>query len=91
VFALVAVAATVTAIVFAFRVRHPGWAIVIGALGGAAASHAGDRLFRAPGFAQGHVVDFLAYGNWFIGNVADVVIVTAAIAGALLMIRGNEN
>ncbi|RYG77138.1 signal peptidase II [Yimella sp. RIT 621] len=91
VFALVAVAATVTAIVFAFRVRHPGWAIVIGGLGGAAASHAGDRLFRAPGFAQGHVVDFLAYGNWFIGNVADVVIVTAAIAGALLMIRGNEN
>ena len=91
VFALVAVAATVTAIVFAFRVRHPGWAIVIGALGGAAASHAGDRLFRAPGFAQGHVVDFLAYGNWFIGNVADIVIVTAAIAGALLMISSAEN
>ena len=32
VFALIAVAATVTAIVFAFRVRRPGWAIVIGAL-----------------------------------------------------------
>lgn len=91
VFALVAVAATVTAIVFAFRVRRPGWAVVIGALGGAAASHAGDRLFRQPGFAHGHVVDFLAYGNWFIGNVADIVIVTAAIAGALLMVRSNEN
>ena len=46
VFALIAVAASVTAIVFAFRVRRPGWAIVIGALGGAAASHACDRLFR---------------------------------------------
>ena len=91
VFALIAVAATATAIVFAFRVRRPGWAIVIGALGGSAASHAGDRLFRQPGFAQGHVVDFLAYGNWFIGNVADVVIVTAAIAGALLTLRSNEN
>lgn len=91
VFASVAVAATVTAIVFAFRVRRPGWAVVIGALGGAAASHAGDRLFRQPGFAQGHVVDFLAYGNWFIGNVADIVIVTAAIAGAILMIRSTEN
>jgi len=90
VFALIAVAATVTAIVFAFRVRRPGWAIVIGALGGAAASHAGDRLFRQPGFARGHVVDFLAYGNWFIGNVADIVIVTAAIAGALLMLRSTE-
>ena len=31
VFALIAVAATATAIVFAFRVRRPGWAIVIGA------------------------------------------------------------
>lgn len=91
VFTLIAVAATVTAIVFALRVRRPGWAVVIGALGGAAASHAGDRLFRQPGFAQGHVVDFLAYGNWFIGNVADIVIVTAAIAGALLMIRSAEN
>ena len=57
VFALVAVVATVTTIVFAFRVQRPGWAILIGALGGAAASHAGDRLFRQPGFAQGHVVD----------------------------------
>lgn len=91
VFAVVAVGATVTAIVFAFRVRRPGWAVVIGALGGAAASHAGDRLFRQPGFAQGHVVDFLAYGNWFIGNIADIVIVTAAVAGALLMIRGDEH
>ena len=91
VFTLIAVAATVTAIVFAFRVRRPGWAVVIGALGGAAASHAGDRLFRQPGFAQGHVVDFLAYGNWFIGNVADIVIVIAAIAGALLMLRSAEN
>ncbi|WP_448237087.1 signal peptidase II [Microbacterium paulum] len=91
VFALIAVAATATAIVFAFRVRRPGWAIVIGALGGAAASHAGDRLFRQPGFARGHVVDFLAYGNWFIGNLADIVIVTATIAGALLILRGTEN
>ncbi len=90
VFALLAVAATVTAIVFAFRVQRLGWAIIIGALGGAAASHAGDRLFRDPRFARGHVVDFLAYGNWFIGNVADIVIFAAAIAGAFLMIRGGD-
>ena len=90
VFALLAVAATVTAIVFAFRIRRLGWAVIVGALGGAAASHAGDRLFRDPGFAQGHVVDFLAYGNWFIGNIADIVIFAAAIAGGFLMIRGGD-
>ncbi|CAN7415746.1 MULTISPECIES: signal peptidase II [unclassified Microbacterium] len=90
VFALIAVAAAVTAIVFAFRIQRPGWAIIIGALGGAAASHAGDRLFRDPGFARGHVVDFLAYGNWFIGNIADIVMFTAAITGALLMTRAGD-
>lgn len=84
VFTLAAVAATIAAAVFALRVQRPAWAIVIGALGGAAASHSADRLFRSPGFARGHVVDFIAYGNWFIGNVADIVIVTAAIAAALL-------
>ncbi len=82
VFALLAVAATVTAIVFAFRIRRLGWAVIVGALG--------DRLFRDPGFAQGHVVDFLAYGNWFIGNIADIVIFAAAIAGGFLMIRGGD-
>lgn len=90
-FALVAVAATVAAIIFAFRVQRPAWAAVIGAVGGAAASHAGDRLFRAPGFARGHVVDFLAYGDWFIGNVADIVIVAAAVAGAFLMLRDGSS
>ncbi|AMT94948.1 MULTISPECIES: signal peptidase II [Brevibacterium] len=91
VFALVAVAVAIAALVFAFRVRRPGWAVGIGALGGAAASHAGDRLFRQPGFAQGHVVDFLAYGNWFIGNIADIVIVIVAVAGTLFMIRDDQN
>ena len=91
VFALVAVAAMVAAIIFSFHVRRTGWAFVIGAVGGAAASHAGDRLFRAPGFARGHVVDFLAYGDWFIGNIADIVIVTAAVTGAFLMIRENAS
>ena len=89
-FALLAVAATVTAIMFAFRVQRVRWAIVIGALGGASASHAGDRLFRDPGFARGHVVDFLAYGNWFIGNIADIVIFAAAITGAVFMIRAGD-
>jgi len=86
-FAVIAVVAALAAVIFALRVQRPGWAIVIGVLGGAAASHAGDRLFREPGFARGHVVDFLAYGDWFIGNVADIVIVAIALPGALLMLR----
>ncbi|MDR6938994.1 signal peptidase II [Arcanobacterium hippocoleae] len=34
-----------------------------------------DRLFREPGFGVGHVVDFIRYGTWFIGNVADIALV----------------
>ena len=30
-----------------------------------------DRIFRAPGFMRGHVVDFVAVGWWPVFNVAD--------------------
>ena len=38
-----------------------------------------DRLFSPPGFGRGHVTDFLAYGNWFIGNLADVALGIGAV------------
>jgi signal peptidase II len=34
-------------------------------------------------------VDFLNYNGWFIGNVADIAIVTAAILIGLLAITGR--
>ena len=48
------------------------------------------RLFRAPGFPEGHVVDFLNYGGFFIGNVADIAIVGAAIGIAILSLLGSS-
>lgn len=53
-------------------------AVILGFLAGGAAGNLWDRLTRPPGFGQGHVVDFLNYNNWFIGNVADIWIVVAA-------------
>jgi signal peptidase II len=47
-----------------------------------------DRLLREPGFARGEVVDFIAYGDWFVGNVADIAIVAAAGLMILLGMRG---
>lgn len=73
---------------YAWRIRSLPWAIVAGLILGGAATHLGDRLFRAPSFANGHVVDFIGYGNLFIGNVADIVIVLGAVAGVVLMMRG---
>jgi len=52
-----------------------------------AASHLLDRLFREPGFARGHVVDFIDYGP-FVGNVADIVLVGSCALLMLLSLRG---
>lgn len=67
---------------FSTRVTHPVWAVGTSALLGGAISHLGDRLFREPGFAIGHIVDFIDYGGFFVGNVADI----ALVGGAALLV-----
>jgi signal peptidase II len=52
-------------------------------LGGALGNLA-DRIFRAPGFLRGHVVDFVAVGWWPVFNIADSCI---TIGGVLLVLR----
>ncbi|MCK2212196.1 signal peptidase II [Actinomadura sp. ATCC 31491] len=87
VFALTAAAAVAGILHVARRLASPGWALVLGVLLGGAVSHLGDRLFRAPGFAQGHVVDFIDYGP-FVGNVADLALTCGCAAMVLLSLRG---
>jgi len=70
------------------RLGSRGWAWALGLLLGGAIGNLIDRLFRQPGFAQGHVVDFIAYWNWFVGNVADIAIVVAAGLIIILSLRG---
>jgi signal peptidase II len=86
----VAAAAVVALVVFATRVRTASWAIGIAALLGGATSHLGDRLLRDPGFARGHVVDFIDYYGFFIGNVADIALVGGAVYLVLLNLLGVE-
>lgn len=69
------------------RIGSRGWAVALGLLLGGALGNLGDRLFRDPGFARGHVVDMIDYGV-FVGNVADVAIVAAAGLIMLLGLRG---
>ena len=64
------------------------WAWAFGLLLGGATGNLTDRLVRPPGVGQGHVVDFIDYNGWFVGNVADIAIVSAAILMALLALRG---
>jgi signal peptidase II len=70
------------------RIGSRSWAVALGLLLGGALGNLVDRLLRAPGFARGEVVDFIAYANWFVGNVADIAIVAAAVMIALLSLLG---
>lgn len=87
VFALAAAGAVVGILYTARRLASRGWALVLGLLLGGAVSHLGDRLFREPGFARGHVVDFIDYGV-FVGNVADIALTCGCAALVLLSLRG---
>ena len=57
------------------RIGSWAWAVALGLLLGGALGNLVDRLVREPGVARGEVVDFIAYANWFVGNVADIAIV----------------
>lgn len=88
----IALAAVAVAIVWlaATRVASRAWAVVLGLLLGGVLGNLTDRLLRAPGFAVGHVVDFIST-PWMmpaIYNVADIFIVTMMIGVALLVLIG---
>ncbi|MEX2441074.1 MAG: signal peptidase II [Pontimonas sp.] len=88
VLAIVAALAVAGLVWFSLSTRHWLWAIGLGAMTGGAISHLGDRLFREPGFAIGHIVDFLDYAGFFVGNVADIALVGGAIVLVLASVIG---
>lgn len=87
IFTLISLVAVVAVAYYSSRVTSKLWAICLGAVGGGAAGNLVDRLTQPPGFAQGHVVDFIGYGDFFVGNVADIFIVVAVIAMVLLTLK----
>jgi signal peptidase II len=88
VFTVAAVVVTVIVLRVARRLGSRGWAVALGLLLGGAVGNLVDRLVREPGVGVGHVIDFIAYADWFVGNVADVAIVVAAGLMMLLGLRG---
>lgn len=87
VFTIVAAVVVVVVVRLARRLRSRAWAAALGMLLGGAIGNLIDRLFRAPGFPSGHVVDFIDY-HVFIGNVADIGIVVAAVGIVVLTFLG---
>ncbi len=85
---VIAGVAVVGLVVLALRVRTTLWALAIGSMLGGAISHFFDRLLRGDGLGNGKIVDFLDYGGFFVGNVADIALVGAAIGAVLLSMFG---
>ena len=79
IFTVLATVILVAILWYSTKVTEPLLAVLLGLLAGGAAGNLWDRLTRPPGFGRGHVVDFINYDDWFIGNVADIWIVLAAI------------
>lgn len=69
------------------RTPTTGWAIALALFIGGLLGNLTDRLLRAPGALQGHVVDFIGYFDWFIGNIADIALVVAVVVAMVASYR----
>lgn len=90
IFTILAFGVGVAIIWFSRRIQSRLWALFLGLLLGGTLGNLTDRLFREPGFPQGHVVDFIAT-PWLlpaIYNVADIAIVSSMVIFAWISLRG---
>ena len=76
---LVAIGASIALVFLAKQLHDPVWTVGLGLFLGGALGNLIDRIFREPGILKGHVVDFINYNGWFVGNVADIALTLAAI------------
>ena len=88
VFTISATAIAIGIVWKANAIGHVGWMFGFGGLLGGALGNLTDRIFRAPGFPQGHVVDFIALPNFPVFNVADSLITCSVVLMFMLSFKG---
>ncbi|GAA5114274.1 signal peptidase II [Haloechinothrix salitolerans] len=93
--AIIAIIVVGAIIWIAPKLRSTGWAIGLALVLAGALGNLVDRIFRAPGVLQGHVVDFVSVfapnGEvWPVFNVADSAIVCGGILIVVLTLLGRE-
>lgn len=91
VFTTISALASVALLFAAFRTASVAWAVVVGFIWGGAVGNFSDRLLAAPGFGRGYVTDFLAYGELFIGNLADVALGIGVGLGIIQFLRHRSD
>jgi signal peptidase II len=72
---------------YSIKITSFGWSIVLGLALGGILGNLSDRIFRAPGYFVGHVIDWIQLPNWPVFNLADSAIVVAATLAVILSIR----
>ena len=92
---IVALVVVVAIIRISRKLGSRGWAVALGLLLGGALGNLGDRLFRAPGPFQGHVVDMISlfgpYGEYFaVFNIADSCLTVGVVLAVLLELTGRQ-
>ncbi|HWB38214.1 MAG TPA: signal peptidase II [Rugosimonospora sp.] len=92
-FTVVATLALVWIAVLAKLLRSYAWAVALGLVAGGALGNLADRVFRAPGFLVGHVVDYISLfgpnGEHFaIFNLADSMLCVGVALAVLLELTG---
>ncbi len=91
VFSIVALGVTLFIVWFSRRIRSLWWAVLFGLLLGGTVGNLADRVFREPGFGQGHVIDFLKIPLLpAIFNIADVAIVASMFLFVIVTVRGHQ-
>ncbi|MBG6192084.1 signal peptidase II [Arthrobacter sp. CAN_A212] len=88
VFTIIMAAVAIAIITQVRKVACWSWAVALGLVLGGAVGNLTDRLLREPSFGQGHVVDFIAFPNFAIFNIADSAVVTGVCLICLLTLRG---
>jgi signal peptidase II len=93
--ALVAIGVVIVIIRMAPKLRSTPWAVSLGLVLGGALGNLIDRIFRSPGFLQGHVVDFVSVfgpnAEYFpVFNVADSAITIGGISLVITALLGID-
>ncbi|MFZ4117398.1 MAG: signal peptidase II [Rhodoluna sp.] len=91
IFTLISSTVALALLWFGPKFRTRSWLILGGLALGGVCGNLIDRLFRAPGFPNGHVVDFIQIPfNFPIFNIADIAICSAAFLIALRVTLGQK-
>ena len=91
-FTIVSSAVAILIVWYLRRVYAPIWGVIAGLVLGGAVGNLIDRYLREPGFAVGHVVDFI-YTPWMLPavyNIADIAVVSGMGLFLLCVLLGID-